>query len=79
MSNIMKKLEERLGGFGDYEIDEMIKEFGENYMVGVKYYTHDREMMSLKSLKELSKTNPEKEEDIREAFILSIEYDRLFN
>jgi hypothetical protein len=75
---ILERLKTRYGYFGDDEVDEMIEQFGEDYRVGVKFFEHARQLMTLKELKILPNKNPMLNDDIREVFITADEYDRLF-
>jgi hypothetical protein len=79
MANFREKLKRNYGHFCDNEVDEMIKEFGEDFIVVVKFYTHDRIFTSLKRLKEFPVKYPKLDEDIRETYISSDMYLEIFD
>jgi len=77
-----KQLLEQLKSNGGYiifdDMPAMIKHFGENFVVVIKFYEGEREMKTLEELYKLETTNEEYSSNIKNVFISSDVYDKLF-
>jgi hypothetical protein len=79
LSNFKQKLKENYGHFCSDDIEEMIKEFGEDFIVVIKFYGHDKIFTSLKRLKMFPLLYPELDRDIREVYMPSDVYLETFD
>lgn len=78
MTEFMSFLKNSYGYITDNQIADAIKELGNNYPVVVKDYNGERYVMSLEELSKLKRVNPIFEENIKEVFVSSNQYDILF-
>lgn len=76
MNDIKARLKENGGYLRDSDFNDFVKEFGEDYPVIVKSFEHGRLIVPIKDVEKLPS---EIQNDIKEVFINSEQYEKLFS